>query len=130
VGRSHNRSTPEARGLAFSLLYEYPLDPSHRKLRALRDLTALCRSKGIPLRFYITPIDVESGERTAGPAFRPRVAANVAAIRAALADQGATIEDWSALFPAGLFSYKEYPNEHLNAAGRRKLADEVLRLIR
>jgi len=130
LARSHKRTTPEARGLAFSLLYQYPLDPDHRKLRALRDMAALCRSKNIPLRLYVTPIDVESGERTAGTAFRPRVAANIAVLRAALADQGATVEDWSALLPAEHFSYDEYPNEHLTGAGRRRLADEVLRVIR
>jgi hypothetical protein len=126
--RSYHLSTPEARGLAFSVLYQYSLDSKHRKLRALRDIAALCRSKGIPLRFYITPIDVESGERTAGPTFLPRVAANVAVLKSSLGD--AAVEDWSRLLPAADFSYQEYPNEHLAGAGRRKLADEVLRLIR
>jgi len=126
--KSYKLTTTEGRGIAFSLLYEYSLDPHHRKLRALRDIAALCRSKNIPLRFYITPLDVESGERTAGPTFRPRVAANVAVLKSSLGD--AAVEDWSLLLPAADFSYQEYPNEHLAGAGRRKLADEVLRLIR
>src|SRR5204862_5415570 len=44
LARSYGRTTPEGRGLAFSMLYQYALDPNHRKVRALRDMAALCRS--------------------------------------------------------------------------------------
>jgi hypothetical protein len=129
LGSSYNRSTPEARGTAFSLLYGYSLESGHRKLRALCRIADLCRSSGIPLRLYVTPIDVDSGERTAGPEFRSQVSRNVAVIRETLAAHGAALEDWSSLLRAEQFSYQEYPNEHLQDSGRRRLAEEVIRLI-
>jgi hypothetical protein len=129
LGRSYNRTTPEARGTAFSLLYGYSLGSDHRKLRALCRIADLCRSSGIPLRLYVTPIDVDSGERTAGPEFRSQVSRNVEVIRETLAAHGAALEDWSSLLRAEQFSYQEYPNEHLQDSGRKRLAEEVIRLI-
>jgi len=124
--RSYNLKTPEARGLAFSLLYQKPLDPRHRKVRALEQIADLCRSSGIRLLAYVTPIDVEAGERTVGPTFRPRVASNVEVLRKALEGHGVALTDWSTLFPSGEFSYDEYPNDHLGGAGRQKLAENLI----
>ena len=128
LDRSRQR-TPEARGTAFALLYQNSLEPSHRKIRALRNLAALCRSKAIPLRLYITPLDIESGARFAGAEFRPRVEGNIQVLRAALEDHDLVLENWSSLLRADQFSYGDYPNEHLNSSGREKLAEEVTRLI-
>jgi hypothetical protein len=129
LDRSYNRSTPEARGIAFSLLYGYSLESGHRKIRALCRIADRCRSSGIPLRLYVTPIDVDSGDRTAGPGFRSQVSCNVAVIREALAAHGAALEDWSSLLRTEQFSYQEYPNEHLQDGGRKRLAEEVIGLI-
>jgi hypothetical protein len=78
---------------------------------------------------YVTPIDVDSAERTAGPGFRPQVARNVKVLRSALATQGVALKDWSSILRPDQFSYGEYPNEHLNSSGRRRLAEEMIGLI-
>jgi len=130
LARSYNRPGPEARGTSFSLLYGYSLESGHRKIRALCRIADLCRSSGIPLRFYVTPIDVDSGEKMAGEGFRSQVSRNVEVIRASLAAHGADLEDWSSLLRAEQFSYQEYPNEHLQDSGRRRLAEAVIGLIR
>jgi len=120
----------EGRGKAFSLLYLYSLEPGHRKVRALVRIAALCRSANIPIRMYVTPLDVDSGEQKAGPGFKPQVAKNVEVVRRALVDQGVDLHDWSTLLRPDQFSYEDYPNDHLSAAGRTRLAEELIGLLR
>lgn len=130
LAQSWNQPAPEARAKAFALLYQYSLPARHRKVQALVAIADRCRSANVSLRMYVTPIDVDSGERTAGPDFRSQVAGNVDVIRRALADHGVALEDWSSLLRSDQFSYQAYPNEHLNGSGRKRLAEEVVRLLR
>lgn len=121
---------PAGRGKAFTLLYLYSLEPGHRKVRALVRIAALCRSANIPVRMYVTPLDVDRGEQKAGPGFKPQVAKNVEVVRRALADQGVDLHDWSSLLRPDQFSYEDYPNDHLSAAGRARLAEELIGLLK
>lgn len=130
LGRMDRILASQDRKTLFSALYLYALDPGHRKVRALRAIAERCRSERIPLRIYVTPIDVDAGEREWGEGFRARIARNVAVLRDSLATQGAVLEDWSGLLRSEHFSYGAFPNEHLNGAGRELLARDVLRLIR
>jgi hypothetical protein len=130
IDASWNKTGPDARAKAFSLLYLYPLEAGHRKIRALVRLAAVCRSAKIPLRMYVTPLDVDTGERMTGPEFRSQVARNIDVIRRALADEGVDLVDWSSLLRADQFSYHEYPNEHLNRSGRERLAEEMVALLK
>jgi hypothetical protein len=126
---SWNRTTPEGRGLAFSVLYQGALEARHRKVQALLRIADLCASAKIPLKMFVTPIDIDSGTLTAGPGFGVRVAQNVGVVQRALGERGVRLEDWSALLRPEHFSYQEYPNEHLSGSGRRKLAEKILGLL-
>jgi hypothetical protein len=130
LDQTQDHSDPVARAKAFSLVYLYSLERGHRKVRALARIAALCRSANIPVRMYVTPLDVDSGERMVGPAFRPQVAKNIEIVRGALADQGVDLLDWSSLMRPEQFDYRGYPNEHLAAAGRARLAEELVGLLR
>jgi hypothetical protein len=111
---------------AFSVIYLYPLDSTHRKIRALQKLADLCRSQNIPLLAYVTPIDVEGGTRALGPGFRRQVSANIDVIGKALAEHGARLLDLSFTVKGDQFDWNPFPNEHLKAAGRRWLAEQLI----
>jgi len=130
LDQSRSSAGPDARAKAFSLLYLYSLEPGHRKVRALARIAALCRSANIALRMYVTPLDVDTGEQKTGPGFRAQVAKNIEVVRRTLADQGVELHDWSSLLRPDQFSYQEYPNEHLSATGRTRLAEELIGLLR
>jgi hypothetical protein len=111
---------------AFSLIYLYPLDPDHRKIRALQRLADLCRSRKIPLLAYVTPIDVDGGTRAMGPEFRQRVSANIAVISKGLAESGVALLDLSFAVKGSLFDWNPFPNEHLKDTGRRWLSEQLI----
>jgi hypothetical protein len=114
----------------FSLTYMYPLEPVHRKIQTLQKLARTCRSAGIPLLAYVTPVDVQSGEFAVGPEFRSQVACNIQVIRKALADCGAPLLDLSFALDSDVFEWRSYPNEHLRDLGRSRLAAELCARIR
>jgi len=111
---------------AFSVIYLYPLEQNHRKIRALQKLADLCRSQNIALLLYVTPIDVDGGVRALGPDFRRHVSANVDVIGRAMADHGVRPLDLSFAVNGGLFDWKPFPNEHLRDTGRRWLSEQLV----
>jgi hypothetical protein len=110
---------------AFSLIYLYPLDEHHRKVRSLQRLAELCRSRGIPLFAYVTPIDVDGGDAALGPEFRRQVSQNIEVIRKSLAEQGAGLLDLSFAVRGDVFKWNTFPNEHLQDAGRLWLTEQL-----
>lgn len=112
-----------------SLCYLNPVTEGHRHLVALGRIAALCRQEGIPLLVYVTPVDMESGERWIGPAFREIVGNNLDVVRRSLSAHGVNLLDLSALLEAAAFAWKDFPNEHLAEDGRRRLAEAIASAI-
>ena len=116
-------SERERRMLLF--FYMAKLRADHRKLRSLAELADLLREARVRLLLYVSPIDVEKGTVALGPHFRRQIDENVGTIERALVPRGAEVLDLCCLLPDSHFSYQEYPNEHLTAAGRMAVADAL-----
>lgn len=116
----------------FAFHFGHPVDPGHERLRQLADTVTTLEGAGIRCVTYATPINVEAGDELLGPAFRPHVAAHVAAAQQVLADAGARTElvDWHDALPRDVFFHRYYAAEHLKEDGRRWVADRVSDLIR
>ena len=80
---------------------------------------------GVPALFYLTPIDVEGGRQLVGEALPANVAANSRVIMDALARSGASCLDLTTLLPEDRFVDREYACEHLDLAGRRRVAEAL-----
>lgn len=116
----------------FVFRYMNTVTPDSRGILALRRIAELCRKTGMEPRFYVTPVDVETGTRAVGPGFRQQVAANVAVLRESLAAENVRLLDLSALLDANAFDWRRnlVPNEHLTERGRAALARELAALLR
>jgi len=116
----------------FVFRYMNSVTPDSRGVRALRRIAGICREAGMEPRFYVSPVDVDSGSRAAGPGFRRQVAANVAVLREALAAERLPLLDLSALLDRDAFDWRRnlVPNEHLTERGRAALARELAALLR
>ena len=116
--------TPEDRDRRRHFIENYLtlVSRDHPMLGFLTDTATRFLRSGTPVLFYVTPIDMADGTRLVGPAFAETVRANVATIRAALAEAGAPCRDMAALLPTALFVDREYACEHLNLAGREQVA--------
>ena len=115
---------------AFSLIYLYPLEADHRKLRAFGKLAEFCKSRSVPLLLYVTPIDVDGGLRAMGPVFREHVSRNLEIIQTSLAAHGVKVLDLSFQVRGGHFRWDPFPNEHLRADGRRWLTGQIVGRLR
>jgi len=107
------------------LHYMYPLREDHRKLEALRNIARTAARNDLNIVFYISPIDVQTGEELLPDEFRRQVGANVAMIQQALAGHRPALIDLSAALPADAFSWHDYPNEHLCQEGRALVATRL-----
>ena len=108
---------------AFVMRYAQRIATTDDRVAAVRRLAALLNARGIAGLFYLTPVDVETAERYAGPRIRAQIAANGRLLAGVLAREGFEVYDWSLRFGGSHFSWILYPNEHLNERGRRELAN-------
>ena len=102
--------------------YLTSIGPDDERLLALVETAERCQALGIRALFYVTPVDLQTGERLLPGRFARAVAANVATVQAAL---GASVLDCTALLPSDDFSWQRVPNEHLNEDGKAKLAEAL-----
>jgi hypothetical protein len=106
----------------FSLHYRFELRPQLPRLQALRGCVAAAQRLGIAPVVYLTPVNVEAGDRLLGDAFTGEVERNVRVILEALRAAGVDAADHSRTFSSAEFFHVNEPTEHLNAAGRQRLA--------
>jgi hypothetical protein len=111
--------------------YLYGLAAEHRKVQSMMRIVELCEKHGMKASFYITPVDVESGDRSVGPEFGKQVAANARVLVDRLAARNVAVADFSRLLGASEFCWREegYPSEHLKDRGRERLAREIVRFV-
>lgn len=102
--------------------YMTHVTPEHPMLGYLLDTAHRLERAGVAVLFYLTPIDVEGGRQLVGEALPANVAANSHVIMDALARSGASCLDLTALLPEDRFVDREYACEHLDLAGRRRVA--------
>ncbi|WP_300162821.1 hypothetical protein [Solidesulfovibrio sp.] len=102
--------------------YMSRLSPDHPMLRALTDTALRLERAGVTVVFYLTPIDVQGGTRLVGRELAANVAASADLVARTLRDAGATCLDLTALLPEERFVDREYACEHLDLAGRRRVA--------
>ncbi|WP_428561344.1 MAG: hypothetical protein ACP59X_18730 [Solidesulfovibrio sp. DCME] len=109
--------------------YMTQITPDHPMLAALSETAQRLARAGVPTVFYLTPIDVEGGRQLVGEALVANVAANSQCIAETLRGQGATCLDLSALLPTDRFVDREYACEHLDLAGRRRVAEALAQAL-
>jgi hypothetical protein len=107
---------------AFVLRYAQRITPEDDRFEAVIRLARVLRERQVPVLFYLTPVDHETAIRYAGPPVGEHIAWNARVLTEALAREGVVARDWSRLLDASGFSWKLMPNEHLNQAGRQRLA--------
>jgi hypothetical protein len=110
----------------FIFFYMYSLRRGHRKVKSLLEIARVLSRNHIPVIFYITPIDCQTGEKFFPRLFSRRLAENVEVIRSALAEEGSAIMDFSTALPRDAFTWHRYPNEHIGNKGKIVVAERLL----
>lgn len=105
------------------------LAPDDERLAALVETAVRCQRLGIRPLFYLTPVDLQTGERLLPGRFARAVAANAATVVSALNAVHATVLNLTELLPSDDFSWQRIPNEHLNQRGKARLADALSPLL-
>jgi hypothetical protein len=110
----------------FIFHYLHPLSESHPKLDFLPQIVKFCRSLGVGLLIYMTPVNYEGGVRYIGKDFTRLLGANVNTISKILdpflADSVRFL-DLSQTCSSEYFFHADEASEHLNQYGRARLAD-------
>ncbi len=78
---------------------------------------------------YITPVNVEAGERFVGPEFKRLLQKNVSLTAGRLQQAGGDkirIHDWSMCFGSDRFTFAEDRTEHLDQYGRMQLTRMIV----
>lgn len=114
------------------MYYLADVGPQHPYFRALVRIGEEAHRAGVPVLFYMTPIDLETVTAQLSPRLQAEVAARSARFRAALEPTGAQFEDLSSALPSEVFMWREEGaiNEHLTADGRLRLSRILARRIR
>lgn len=101
--------------------YMAEVSPNHRKIGAMIDIAQRLQRVGVPVLFYVTPVNAELGDVYIGEAFRPQFAANVQVVRDQLAAQGIELVDLS--FDLAAFFFTD--TEHLRQPGKQYIAEQL-----
>ncbi len=104
--------------------YMFNLKPDHRKLDSMVAVAELPAEHDVDVIFYITPVNVEQGERFLGPAFRERFADNLRVVQSTLAtvsSDNVTVLNLAFDLPA----YNFTDLEHLTETGKKYVAEQI-----
>lgn len=118
-------TTPGGLRMTAIARFMQPCAPSHPSLIALRDIARKCRSAGVPLIAYITPVNYQRGEAVVGPAFRVQVEANAKLVSDTLLAEGARVLDLSFALEDQYFDQRDPLSVHIMGPGRRFLAERI-----
>jgi hypothetical protein len=129
IGLDPNTATEEHVRKTIILQYMYPLKPDHRKLRSMLEIVETLRSIGARPVFYMTPLDIETGQRYLPGRFRERIHANIECVTTLLRSRNVEPLDLSTCLPASDFAWTRFPNEHLNQHGRSRVADYLAETV-
>jgi hypothetical protein len=126
----------------FIFHYLHPLEANHRQLKYLQTLLRFLCELGIPVLSYLTPINYQAGARYVGEDFKALVSENVGKVLQQMAGNSLTavsdnvfkgpkltVANWTFLLTENFFFHRNESTEHLNASGRNKLSDSIVRLV-
>ena len=108
------------------LTYHYMLnlEPDHRKLDAMVAVAELAAGRGVNVIFYISPVNVEQGERFLGSKFTERLADNIRVVESRL--DAAALDSVMLLNMAfDLPAYDFTDLEHLTETGKEYVAEQI-----
>ncbi len=108
------------------LTYHYmlSLEPDHRKLDAMVDVAELGARRGVNVIFYISPVNVEQGERFLESRFTERLSENIQVVESRL--DAASRDNVMLLNMAfDLPAYDFTDLEHLTETGKEYVAEQV-----
>ena len=109
---------------ALTYHYMYNLEPDHRKLDAMVAVAELAAKHGVDVIFYITPVNVEQGERFLGSEFSQRFADNIRVVQSTL--DAASLDNVTLLNLAfDLPAYDFTDLEHLTETGKEYVAEQL-----
>lgn len=120
----------EQRARIVTFSYMYSLSPQQRAIQQLESAVQALQNANITPILYITPIDYEACESDLGPRFTQRLNENAQFLKDLLAERGVPCIDLSTEIPTAQFSWRHYPNEHLRAEGRHRIARRLAETIR
>jgi len=108
------------------LTYHYmlSLEPDHRKLDAMVEIAELGARRGFNVIFYISPVNVEQGERFLESTFTERLSENIQVVASRLdaaALDGVTLLNMAFDLPA----YDFTDLEHLTETGKEYVAEQI-----
>ncbi len=104
--------------------YLFDLEPDHRKLDAMVEVAELAAERGVQVIFYISPVNVEQGERFLGDSFSEGVADNIRVVQSRL--DAVSLDRVTLLNLAfDLPAYDLTDMEHLTETGKEYVAEQV-----
>jgi acetyl esterase/lipase len=108
------------------LTYHYmlSLEPDHRKLDAMAEIAELGRRRGFNVIFYISPVNVEQGERFLESRFTERLSENVQVVESRL-DAGSLDNVMLLNMAFDLPAYDFTDLEHLTETGKEYVAEQI-----
>jgi pimeloyl-ACP methyl ester carboxylesterase len=108
------------------LTYHYMLnlEPDHRKLDAMVAVAELAAGRGVNVIFYLSPINVEQGERFLGSKFTERFADNIGVVQSRL-DAAALDRVMLLNLAFDLPAYDFTDMEHLTETGKEYVAEQI-----
>jgi hypothetical protein len=119
----------------FAVTYAYPLSRTHPQMMALEQIIDLAHDMDLALFFYITPIDVRTGEELHGAQFNGAqfnvvLQQNLALIETVLSQKGETALDLHNLISDAKFGHvHDAFLEHYPAKGRKTIAEAIAKHI-
>jgi hypothetical protein len=117
---------------SFELTYLQPITSNHVYFDALRRIVTRCRDNAINVAFYIVPIDFQEGEKLLGARFRDELQGSIDKVTGFLREEDAFVNDLGDGVDTDNFYYVSnvWPDEHLNAEGRRFVAEQMAAYIK
>ncbi len=110
----------------FIFHYNYPLSIDHPKISFLEKALELLNRMNISVFTYITPINIESGIKYVGNEFSESIDSNIKVVKTVIKKHQAkgniSFIDCSKILTPDHFFHEDTLTEHLNEAGRKKLA--------
>lgn len=116
--------------LQFRLYYMNRIIGNQPMLRSLVEAVRLAKKSNANVIVYLTPINIEDGERFVGNGFRKRVSENIEILRNTLEKEGISLLDMTSKVGEKHFLDKAYSSEHLDMEGRRLVARVLAKEVR
>lgn len=129
--------TPYSERLRKMIIFYYmaDLNPKHRKLKSLLEIARLFKNTDSKVIFYVTPIDIETGEKYYGRGFKEQINKNIHVISETLKNEDVVFLDLSSSLKSSNFNWHEgiggqkYLDEHINNYGKKYVARKLAEVI-